>query len=208
MKRSPFCRHPLNELFDALDRKLVRYGTRYLIVMLDLGIEFRTPLTHALPAFARWQTKWTAAKKTAERKISFKANGNLVSAGIGTLHRWLIYSACLSPAFRSAPPCDVDTCRAWVCRTKPHPLVNHWLSSCVLASCAVRPAPEKFAVSHLALGVIVDCLLDRLEEDVAALLASAGEKLFRVAAEPPRLFQCSQKPVLGSYQGERLFMTR
>jgi hypothetical protein len=46
MTRSLFGCHLLNELLDALDRKLVRYGTCDPIVMLDLSVELHTPPTH------------------------------------------------------------------------------------------------------------------------------------------------------------------
>ena len=52
MKRSLFGQHLLNEIIDALDRKRVRYGAYDPLILLDLGVELYTLLTHSVAAFA------------------------------------------------------------------------------------------------------------------------------------------------------------
>jgi hypothetical protein len=79
----------------------------------------------------------------------------------------------------------------------------------VLAPRAAWPSPEILPVTHLAFGIVVDRLFDRLQEDVAMLLPRTNQQLGRVAAKAAGLFKAARSrdvSVLASYQGERLFM--
>ena len=64
----------------------------------------------------------------------------------------------------------------------------------MLAPRAVRPTPEVLPVPHLAFRIIVDRFLDRLEQGIAALPASAGKQFFRATAEMSRLIEGGQQP--------------